>query len=111
VLRGRRIQAGKRLLVAPASLRDQQVAQAEGTLSALSDAGAQILPIGCGACAGYGQFRFGENERVISSTARNFKGRMGADSSRVWLASPYTVAASAVTGTITDPRPLLEQKA
>jgi 3-isopropylmalate/(R)-2-methylmalate dehydratase large subunit len=109
VLRGRQVAAGKRLLVAPASLRDQQAAQSEGTLQALADAGAQVLPIGCGACAGYGQFRFDDNERVISSTARNFRGRMGADSSRVWLASPYTVAASAVTGRITDPRPLLEE--
>jgi 3-isopropylmalate/(R)-2-methylmalate dehydratase large subunit len=110
ILRGRRVASGKRLLVAPASLRDQSTAQSEGTLGALADAGAQILPIGCGACAGYGQFRFGDNERVISSTARNFKGRMGADSSRVWLASPYTVAATAVTGRITDPRTLLEEK-
>lgn len=107
ILRGRRVAAGKRLLVAPASLRDQQAAQAEGTLQALADAGAQVLPIGCGACAGYGQFRFDDNERVISSTARNFRGRMGADSSRVWLASPYTVAASAVAGRIADPRPML----
>ena len=110
VLRGRRVAPGKRLLVAPASLRDQSVAQQEGTLQALTEAGAQLLPIGCGACAGYGQFRFAENERVVSSTARNFKGRMGADSSRVWLASPYTVAASAVAGRIVDPRFLLEDR-
>lgn len=109
VLRGRRVAAGKRLLVAPASLRDQQAAQAEGTLRTLEDAGAHILPIGCGACAGYGQFRFADGERVISSTARNFKGRMGADSSQVWLASPYTVAASAVAGRIADPRLFLEE--
>jgi len=107
ILKGRRIQPGKRLLVAPASLKDQRAAQAEGTLGALADAGAQLLPLGCGACAGYGEWRFGERERVISSTARNFKGRMGALSSLVWLASPYTVAASAVTGRITDPRDLL----
>jgi 3-isopropylmalate/(R)-2-methylmalate dehydratase large subunit len=110
VLRGRQVKTGKRLLVAPASLKDQTMAQMEGTLGVLTDAGAQILPIGCGTCAGYGPFRFGENERVISSTARNFKGRMGADSSRVWLASPYTVAASALTGRITDPRIMLEEK-
>lgn len=109
ILRGRRVAAGRRLLVAPASLRDQQAAQSEGTLQALADAGAQILPIGCGACAGYGQFRFADNERVISSTARNFRGRMGADSSQVWLASPYTVAASAVAGRIADPRMFLRE--
>lgn len=111
VLKGRRVQPGKRLLVAPASLNDLNAAKADGTLAVLEDAGSQILPLGCGACAGYGQWRFGEAERVISSTARNFKGRMGALTSRVWLASPYTVAAAAVTGTISDPRELLEEQA
>jgi 3-isopropylmalate/(R)-2-methylmalate dehydratase large subunit len=111
ILRGRTVAPGMRLLVAPASLQAHKDAQAEGTLAALTDAGAHILSTGCGACAGYGQFRFAENERVISSTARNFKGRMGADSCRVWLGSPYTVAASAVTGRITDPRSLLEERA
>jgi 3-isopropylmalate/(R)-2-methylmalate dehydratase large subunit len=109
ILRGRRLAPGKRLLVAPASLQAQKTAQSEGTLAALTDAGAHVLPTGCGACAGYG-FRFDDNERVISSTARNFKGRMGPDSCLVWLASPYTVAASAVTGRITDPRTLLEER-
>ena len=111
ILRGRRIQAGKRLLVAPASLRDQRAAQEEGVWETLAAAGATLLPTGCGACAGYGANRFGEGERVISSTARNFKGRMGAPSSQVWLASPYTVAASAVAGTIIDPRELLQEAA
>ncbi|MDB5839831.1 MAG: 3-isopropylmalate dehydratase large subunit [Herminiimonas sp.] len=111
VLKGRRVASGKRLLVAPASLRDQQAAKAEGTLDILTEAGGELLPIGCGACAGYGQWRFAENERVLSSSARNFKGRMGALSSQVWLASPYTVAASIVTGQITDPRILLGESA
>jgi 3-isopropylmalate/(R)-2-methylmalate dehydratase large subunit len=92
-------------------MRDQQSAIADGTMAALTEAGAQVLPIGCGACAGYGSFRFGEGERVISSTARNFKGRMGAASSRVWLASPYTAAAAAVAGEIVDPRAMLEDRA
>ena len=96
-----------RLLVAPASLRDQETARAEGTLGTLLDAGAQLLANACGICAGYGELRFGENEVAISSTARNFRGRMGAASSQVYLASPYTVAAAAVTGRITDPRELL----
>lgn len=67
-------------------------------------AGAHILPNACGICAGYGSNRLGEGVTCISSTARNFKGRMGAASSRVWLASPLTVAASAVAGRIADPR-------
>lgn len=104
VLRGRRIASGVSLMVAPASLQDQATAHAEGTLAALLEAGAQLLPTACGACAGYGQFRFGEDTRVVSSTARNFKGRMGAASSRVWLASPATVAASAIEGRLADPR-------
>jgi 3-isopropylmalate/(R)-2-methylmalate dehydratase large subunit len=107
VLKGRRRSATVRLLVAPASLRDQQTAEQEGTMRVLIEAGAEVLPNACGACAGYGEHRFGEGARVLSSTARNFKGRMGASSSQVWLASPYTVAASAVSGRITDPREFL----
>jgi 3-isopropylmalate/(R)-2-methylmalate dehydratase large subunit len=107
VLRGRRAASGVRLLVAPASLRDQETARAEGTLGALLDAGGQLLANACGACAGYGELRFGDGEIAISSTARNFRGRMGAASSEVYLASPYTVAAAAVTGRITDPRAFL----
>ena len=104
VLRGRRAASGVTLMVAPASRQDQEAARAEGTLSVLLEAGARILPTACGACAGYGQFRFAEDSRVVSSTARNFKGRMGAASSRVWLASPATVAASAIEGRLADPR-------
>jgi 3-isopropylmalate/(R)-2-methylmalate dehydratase large subunit len=106
VLRGRKAKA--RLVVAPASLRDQQTAEREGTLQVLLDAGAELLANSCGMCAGYGQHQLDEDTVAISSTARNFKGRMGAASARVYLASPYTVAASAVTGRITDPRGMLE---
>jgi 3-isopropylmalate/(R)-2-methylmalate dehydratase large subunit len=106
VLRGRK--AKTKLLVAPASLRDQQTAEREGTLQVLLDAGAELLANSCGMCAGYGQHQLGENTVAISTTARNFKGRMGAASAQVYLASPYTVAASAVTGRITDPRGMLQ---
>jgi 3-isopropylmalate/(R)-2-methylmalate dehydratase large subunit len=108
VLRGRKVASGAELLVAPASLRDQETARADGTLTALTEAGASLLPNACGICAGYGDTRFGENVVAISSTARNFKGRMGAPSSQVYLASPYTTAASAIEGRIADPRPYLE---
>jgi 3-isopropylmalate/(R)-2-methylmalate dehydratase large subunit len=104
VLRGKKAAAGVELLVAPASLRDQEIARREGTLGAILEAGAQLLPNACGICAGYGDARFGENVTAISSTARNFKGRMGAPSSNVYLGSPYTVAASAIEGRIADPR-------
>jgi 3-isopropylmalate/(R)-2-methylmalate dehydratase large subunit len=105
VLAGHRIAKGSRLMVAPASRDDQEAARADGSLQILLQAGAELLPTACGTCAGYGKFRFAENARVVSSTARNFKGRMGAASSRVWLASPATVAASAVEGRLADPRP------
>jgi 3-isopropylmalate/(R)-2-methylmalate dehydratase large subunit len=107
VLRGRRADPAVQFVVAPASARDQQAAQADGTMAILRDAGATLLPNACGACAGYGSFRFGEEVSAISSTARNFRGRMGAASSRVYLGSPYSVAAAALTGRITDPREVL----
>lgn len=106
VLRGRQVAPGVRLLVAPASDADRETARREGTLQVLQDAGAQLLPSACGVCAGYGD-SFGANETVISSTARNFKGRMGPASTQVYLASAYTVAASAVAGRIADPREVL----
>ena len=106
VLKGRK--ARMRLMVAPASLRDQKAAENEGTLKVLQDAGAEFLGLGCGICAGYGGNVLGEDVVAISSTARNFKGRMGAASSQVYLASPYTVAATAAAGRICDPRELLQ---
>jgi 3-isopropylmalate/(R)-2-methylmalate dehydratase large subunit len=107
VLRGRKVAKGVRLLVAPASARVTQQAAADGTLAALSEAGAILLPSGCGACAGYGAGVLADREVCISSTARNFKGRMGHAGSQVYLASPYTVAAAAVAGHIVDPRGML----
>ncbi len=106
VLRGQRVAAGVRLMVAPASLKDQEAARVEGVLQALLDAGAELFPTACGACAGYGE-TMADNTTVISSTARNFKGRMGSPTAQVYLASPYTVAASALRGVISDPREVL----
>jgi 3-isopropylmalate/(R)-2-methylmalate dehydratase large subunit len=105
VLRGRRIAKGMRLLVAPASAREQAQAAREGVMQTLVDAGAEVLPNSCGICAGYGG-HFEEGARVISSTARNFKARMGPASVQVYLASPWTVAASALQGRIADVREL-----
>jgi 3-isopropylmalate/(R)-2-methylmalate dehydratase large subunit len=107
VLKGRKVASGTRLLIAPASARTTAEAAADGTLAALTEAGAILLSSGCGACAGYGAGVLAENETCIASTARNFKGRMGAGSSKVYLGSPYTVAASAVAGRIADPREFL----
>ena len=107
VLKGRRIAAGTRLLVAPASVRATAEAAADGTLAAITEAGGILLPTGCGACAGYGAGVLAEGETCLSSTARNFKGRMGHATSRVYLGSPYAVAAAAVAGHIVDPREFL----
>ena len=106
VFKGRKSKV--RLMVAPASLRDQEAARQEGVLKILEDAGAQLLANSCGICAGYGGHLLQDDAVAISSTARNFKGRMGSPKSQVYLASPYTVAASAVAGRIADPRELLQ---
>jgi 3-isopropylmalate/(R)-2-methylmalate dehydratase large subunit len=107
VLEGRQVAGSTRLLVAPASTRITAEAAADGTLAALTAAGAILLPTGCGACAGLGAGLLAAKEVCISSTARNFRGRMGAATSEVYLASPYTVAAAAVAGRIVDPRELI----
>jgi len=107
VLRGRQVAKGVRLMVAPASRRDQAAAEQQGVMQILREAGAELLPNACGACAGYGG-TIPDGATVISSTARNFKGRMGSTSAQVFLASPYTVAASALQGRIADPRELLQ---
>ncbi len=106
VLRGKRVASGVRLMLAPASIKDQEDARAEGVLQILLDAGAQLYATACGACSGYGE-TLGDDVIAISTTARNFKGRMGSPLAQVYLASPYTVAASALRGSITDPREVL----
>ena len=106
VLRGRRVASGVSLRLAPASLRDQEAARDDGSLQVLLDAGADLLATSCGACAGYGAV-VPEGATVISTTARNFKGRMGAATARIYLGSPYTVAAAALRGRISDPREVM----
>jgi len=107
VVKGRKTSANARFLVAPASLHIRDRASADGTLKILEDAGAKILPTGCGGCIGLGEARLDENMTGISSTNRNFTGRAGPESSKLYLGSPYSVAAAAITGEITDPRELL----
>ncbi|MCC5825082.1 3-isopropylmalate dehydratase large subunit [Alkalimonas sp.] len=107
VLKGRKVQPGTRLLIAPASLKTTEAAAKDGTLATLTEAGAILLPTGCGACAGMGAGAIANGENCLSSTSRNFKGRMGSPESNVYLGSPYSVAAAAVTGYITDPRQFL----
>ena len=106
-LEGRKVASGVRLLVAPASQATLTVATKDGTLETLTEAGAILLPSGCGACAGMGAGILAKGDVCISTTNRNFRGRMGHDEADVYLASPYTVAASAVAGRITDPREII----
>ncbi len=106
VLKGQRVASQVKLLLAPASIQDQEQARREGILQTLIDAGAQLLATSCGACAGYGN-AVPDHSTVISTTARNFKGRMGSSSAQVYLGSPYSVAAAALRGVITDPREVL----
>ena len=103
VLRGRKVAKGTRLLVAPSSKRTMAEAAADGTLATIVEAGATLLPTGCGACAALGAGILAEEEVCISSTNRNFQGRSGPG--RLYLASPLTVAASAVEGRIVSYEP------
>jgi 3-isopropylmalate/(R)-2-methylmalate dehydratase large subunit len=104
LLRGRRVARGVRLLVAPASRAVYEEAARNGILADLVEAGATILPPGCGPCFGGHGGLLAPGERCIGSHNRNFPGRMGSPEAEIYLASPATVAASAVAGRIADPR-------
>ncbi len=106
VLRGRHVAAGTRLLVIPASSRVYLDAMEQGYLTTLMEAGAVIGTPGCGPCMGNHMGVPAPGEATISSANRNFRGRMGTRESEIYLASPAVVAASAVTGVLTDPREL-----
>jgi len=104
VLDGRKVDPRVRLLVLPASREILEAAIADGTLAKLVKAGGVVLPTGCGPCLGAHQGILAPGERCISTSNRNFKGRMGCKDSEIYLASPATVAASALKGVVTDPR-------
>ncbi|MEG2679566.1 MAG: aconitase/3-isopropylmalate dehydratase large subunit family protein, partial [Oscillospiraceae bacterium] len=104
LLRGRKVAPGIRLLVSPASREIYRACQKDGILETIADAGGVILASSCGACLGLHSGAIGPGETCISTTNRNFIGRMGSERSAVYLASPLTAAASALTGMITDPR-------
>ena len=104
ILDGRKIARGVRLLVLPASQEILLEALKEGVIGTLVKAGALLLNPGCGPCLGAHQGVLAPGEACISTANRNFKGRMGSPDAETYLGSPATVAASVVTGVITDPR-------
>ncbi len=108
VLRGRRIAPQVRLEVVPASRRQFEDAMADGTLGALSAAGAVIGSSGCGPCLGRTGGVLAAEEVCFSTANRNYRGRMGSADAAIYLGSPYVAAVAALTGVIDDPRPYLE---
>ncbi|MFI2188308.1 aconitase/3-isopropylmalate dehydratase large subunit family protein [Streptomyces sioyaensis] len=104
ILCGRQVAPGVRLLITPASQQVYRDAMRAGYLQDLADAGAVVTNSTCGACFGYHMGVVGPGEVCITSSTRNFTGRMGSTEAEIYLASPATVAASAVAGFITDPR-------
>jgi 3-isopropylmalate/(R)-2-methylmalate dehydratase large subunit len=107
ILRNRKVAPGCRLIIAPASRSVLDEAINMGAAQIILRAGGTILPPGCGPCLGAHEGVLGPGEVCISSSNRNFKGRMGSESALIYLASPATVAASAVKGAISDPREVL----
>lgn len=104
IAEGNRVADDVRLIVAAASRKVYREATREGYLDALVSAGASVIPPGCGPCLGTHNGIPGDDETVISTANRNFKGRMGNESAGIYLGSPATVMASAIEGKITDPR-------
>lgn len=107
ILRGKKIAKGLRLLVIPNSSYVYKECMRDGTLLALAEAGAMIEAPNCGPCMGVHQGIPCDNEVVVATQNRNFKGRMGNPTASIYLSSPATAAATALTGHITDPREVM----
>ena len=106
ILKGKDIAEHVRLIVIPSSRQIYLEAIKRGIISTLVKAGATVVNPGCGPCLGLHQGVLAEGECAISTTNRNFRGRMGSPNAEIYLASPASVAASALFGKITDPREL-----
>ncbi len=103
IVRGKTISENLRMLVFPASATIYKEAVENGYVTDLISAGAVVMNPGCGPCLGVHQGALGDGERAVATTNRNFKGRMGNPNTEVYLTSPATAAASALTGKITVP--------
>ena len=104
ILKGRKVARGVRFIITPGSQAIYLQAARDGTLATLVEAGAVVTNSTCGACYGGHMGLVGPGEVCITASTRNFKGRMGSNEAEIYMGSPATVAASAVTGVITDPR-------
>jgi 3-isopropylmalate/(R)-2-methylmalate dehydratase large subunit len=109
ILKGRRVAPHVRLVVNPGSVEVYRRALREGLIDILVEAGAIMGTPGCGPCGGCQLGMLAAGEVAISTSSRNFRGRMGSPDSQIYVASPATVAASAVAGYIVDPRRFLEE--
>jgi len=104
ILKDKKVADGTRMLIFPASARIYAKALTKGYVGTFMKAGAVVMNPGCGPCLGVHEGALGDGEVALSTTNRNFKGRMGNPNSEVYLCSPAVAAASAITGTITSPR-------
>lgn len=108
ILKGKKVAPGVRLLVIPNSTYVYKECMRDGTLLTLAEAGAIVEAPNCGPCMGVHQGIPADNEVVVATQNRNFKGRMGNPTASIYLSSPATAAATALTGHITDPREVME---
>jgi len=108
MLKGKKVHPFTRVIVTPASERIYKKAMQNGLIEILMDAGCTVTGSGCGACIGRHGGILAAGERALTTMNRNFIGRMGSPLSEIYLASPATAAATALTGRITDPRGYLE---
>ncbi|MCD6453940.1 MAG: 3-isopropylmalate dehydratase large subunit [Candidatus Aminicenantes bacterium] len=107
ILKGKKVHPGVRLLIFAASWKEYIEALKRGIIQTLAEAGAVVMNPGCGPCLGAHEGVIASGERALSTSNRNFKGRMGSKEGEIYLASPATVAASSIEGKITDPRKYL----